>query len=200
MSYQPQIGEARVFHLLSPFSRLAVENAIYTCRSLRSANEMIAMNEALYDTIYKPLAITVENYQSDMADNVTIVGLQAGTGEWIYVPHTYVERAPTIEGVEYVPVVMGISLGPVPNYYSLDVIKSGMTQLVKGILGVTPEIKAVIPGHRVLLSNDTHDRLEAARVAIKAENEEPTVEELKNQIELHQAKIQQLEEYIKSTL
>lgn len=42
---------------------------------------------------YEPFNIDLEIYQDDLKNNVKIASLQAGIGEWIYVPCSFISEA-----------------------------------------------------------------------------------------------------------
>ncbi len=163
MAYKPNQGDAGFFNLKAPFSGLINPDSLYTCQSVRSINDYIASGESVYDKYYAPLKISDDEYQQDIADNVCIVGLQAGIGEWVYVPTSYILTAPINNGVKYIPVVMGISLGPIPDDYNLEAIKQQMLDIALNTFGVEAEVKGAVVGSPKWLTNEEHELLEVAR-------------------------------------
>lgn len=163
MAYKPQQGQSGQFKLMSPYDFLLTPNTVYVCQSVRSINDYIAQGESVFDKFYGPVGVTTDQYQQDVADNVCIVGLQAGTGEWVYVPHSFIEAAPSDNGVKYIPVVLGVSLGPVPDQVNLEPIIQQCKALVESTFGIVPDVKGVLVGSPKWFTNEEHELMEAAR-------------------------------------
>lgn len=163
MSYKPSIGDSGFFKLKAPYSVLVADETLYTCQSIRTINDFIAAGESVYEKFYLPLSVSVDQYQQDLVDNVYITGLQAGTGEWVFVPSSFIEAAPSSNGVKYIPVVVGISLGAIQDAFNLEAIIAQFKDIVINTLGVTPEVKGVVVGSAKWMTNEEHDLLEAAR-------------------------------------
>lgn len=163
MSYKPNIGDSGFFKLKTPFDVLVTDKTLYTCQSIRTINDFISSGESVYEKFYSPLKIPVEQYQQDLVDNVFITGLQAGTGEWVFVPSSFIESAPNNNGVKYIPVVVGVSLGAIQDTFNLEAIIAQFKDIVITTLGITPEVKGVVVGSPKWLSNEEHEMVEAAR-------------------------------------
>lgn len=163
MSYKPSIGDSGFFKLKAPYSVLVADETLYTCQSIRTINDFIAAGESVYEKFYLPLSVSVDQYQQDLVDNVYITGLQAGTGEWVFVPSSFIEAAPSSNGVKYIPVVVGISLGAIQDAFNLEAIIAQFKDIVINTLGVTPEVKGVVVGSAKWMTNEEHELLEAAR-------------------------------------
>ncbi len=163
MSYKPSIGDSGFFKLKAPYSVLVADETLYTCQSIRTINDFIAAGESVYEKFYLPLSVSVDQYQQDLVDNVYITGLQAGTGEWVFVPSSFIEAAPNSNGVKYIPVVVGISLGAIQDAFNLEAIIAQFKDIVINTLGVTPEVKGVVVGSAKWMTNEEHELLEAAR-------------------------------------
>src|SRR5574343_232964 len=118
--FTPLVDSAGTFQLKAPFDNLMTTDAIYVCRSIRSINDYLALGENVFEKFYEPLDIDLEIYQDDLKNNVKIASLQSGIGEWIYVPCSFIEAAPSLNGVKYVSLVLGISLGAIPDSMNLE--------------------------------------------------------------------------------
>lgn len=166
MAYRPIIGDSGFFTLKEPYSVLLTPTTLYTCQSVRTVNDFIASGESVYEKFYAPLKVSGDEYQQDLAENVLIVGLQAGTGEWVYVPSSFIVDAPTSNGVKYIPVVLGISLGAIPDAYNLEGIIKQVTDIVTNTLGITPEVKGLVVSSPKWLTNEEHELLETSKKAL----------------------------------
>ena len=202
MAYSPKIGEEGVFDVAAPFDKLLVPRVIYTCRSLRSFNELLAENVNIFDRVYAPVGADAEGYQQDATENAIYVILQAGSGQWAFIPQKYIRGAPSLDGVRYMSVVMGIGLGPLPDDMKLDDLIDRITEIVQREIGVDPQIKAVIPSQPVLISQDEHVRTEQAREQHRAEfrQGDPTYDELKQQLADAKEFNKKMEEALKAHL
>lgn len=200
--YTPRIGDSGVFTLKEPFQILVTPQVIYTCRSIRTINDILATGVQVYEKYYQALGVSEATYLDDAANNVCIIGLQAGTGEWIYVPETYITAAPNTSGVKYSSIVLGVGLGAIPDELNLEGLISTISEIVYESIGVQPKIKAVLVSQPAFIDHDKHDRLEQARKAKITNNE--TLFAKSNRLATEndelQSKIKQLEEYIKKTL
>lgn len=163
MNYKPIIGDSGFYKLKDPYKVLLTPATLYTCQSVRTINDFIAGGESVYDKFYAPLKVSTEQYQQDVADNVYIVGLQAGTGEWVFVPNSFIDGAPLSNGVKYIPVVIGVSLGAIPDAYNLESIIKQFKDIVISTLGVEAEAKGVVVGSPKWFTNEESELLEAAR-------------------------------------
>src|SRR5574343_115292 len=163
MAYKPQLGEMGFFTLISPYDVLLTPKTVYTCQSARTLNDFISSGDSVYDKFYAPLGVSNEDYQRDLIDNVVIVGLQAGTGEWVYVPSSFIAKAPDNTGVKYISVVLGVSLGAIPDEYNLDSVIAQFKDVVKSTLAIDPEVKGVVVGAPKWFTHEEHELIESTR-------------------------------------
>ena len=163
MAFKPNPGQSGLWKLLAPYDVLLTPNTLYTCQSVNSINSFISKGESVYDKYYGPLDVSDDQYQQDVGDNVFIVGLQAGTGEMAYVPSSFIETAPSDNGVKYIPVILGISLGAVPDQVNQEPIIQQCKDLVEASFGIVSEVKGVVVGSPKWMTNEEHELMENAR-------------------------------------
>ncbi len=200
--FVPQIGAVGVYTLAAPYDSQLTPQVAYTCRSLRELSDIAAAGETIWERYYEPLGVSQEAYQQDLADNVCIVGLHAGTGEWVYVPSSFIVKAPDINGVLYSPVVLGVSLGAIPDTYQLDGLISRIESMVEATIGIKPTIKGMLISQPALISYEESERLEAVRQAAITDNESDysKLQQALSALALTQSKLQQLEAWVKNNL
>lgn len=200
--YTPLIDSAGTFKLKSPYDQLLTKDTVYVCRAIRSINDYIALGENVYEKFYEPFSIEIEVYHNDLKNNVKIASLQAGIGEWIYVPCSFIEEAPNVNGVKYVSVVMGVSLGAIPDTLNMESIIEQFKEITASTVGVESEVKAVMVGHPNFISHEDHVRLEGIRNGkiSSSKSDKFLIQQLMREIELKDVKIKELEKYIKSTI
>lgn len=198
MSFVPSIGMSGVFELRTPYAGLVTPKALYTVRSLRTINDVLAAGEKPFEAYYQSVGLDKIAYERDFKLNTIIVGLQAGTGEWIYVPQTYVARAPNTSGVRYATIVLGVNLGPIPDAFNLEAVKAEVSDVIVKNLGVVPEIKGTMPGQPSIITQDQHEQLERARVAKKTQFAPTSVRvtQLEAELSVANRKIRELEAWI----
>lgn len=163
MAYKPTQGQSGLWKIKAPYDVLLTPNTLYTCDSVQSIRSFIASGVSVYDRYYGPLGVSDDQYQQDVADNVVIVGLQAGTGEQAFIPASFIEGAPSSNGVKYIPVVLGVSLGAVPDSVNLEPIIQQCKDLVESTFGIVPEVKGVMVGSPKWFTNEQHELMENAR-------------------------------------
>ena len=202
MAFTPDIGQSGIYKLVFPFDVLITPKVVYTCRSLRTINDILAAGEEIFDTYYKSIGLTKTDYERDAKANVCIVGLQSGTGEWIYVPTSYIELAPNMNGVKYTSLVLGVSLGPLPDKFNLEGLIAIFKDATTATIGVTPEVKGIVVSQPAILSREEHDRLTLARTEKITQNrtDYSRVREQTQLITQLNAKIEALEKYIAEKL
>jgi hypothetical protein len=198
----PGIGMSGLFILQDPFHQVLIPQVSYTCRSLRTLSDIAAAGEQIWERFYQPYNVPIDLYQRDLANNICIVGLQAGTGEWAFVPESFITAIPDPNGITYTPVMLGVYLGAVEDTFSLSSITSEIESLIQATIGVKPQIQGVVVGQSVILSHEEHNRLIAARAALKTSDESDYARAQRLQTQLTEAteKIAQLSEYIKARL
>ena len=198
----PSIGMSGLFEFKEPYHTLLIAQVSYTCRSLRTLSDIAASGEQIWERYYEPYGVTVEAYQQDLANNVCIVGLQAGTGEWAYVPESFIASIPDPNGIAYTPVMLGVYLGAVEDTFALDGITTQIESVVQATLGVKPQIRGAVVGQSVILSHTEHERLLASRASLKTskESDYARAQRLQTELSAAQEKIAQLSDYIKNRM
>lgn len=197
--YTPRIGDSGIYTLKEPFNILVTPQVTYTCRSIRTINDILATGVLVFDKYYKPFGITEAVYLEDLTNNICVIGLQAGTGEWIYVPESYIVSAPQAAGVKYSSIVLGVGLGAIPDELSLEALTASIKDVVYASIGVEPKIKAVLVSQPAFISHEKHERLELARKAkiTMQETDFAKSKRLQEEVTSLQTKIKELEKYIK---
>ncbi len=196
--YTAKIGDSGIYTLKEPFQALVTPQAVYTCRSIRTINDIIASGELVFEKYYQPLGVVDSQYKQDVQNNICIIGLQAGTGEWIYVPESFILSPPITNGVKYSSIVLGVGLGAIADELNIE----GLVEKIKGIvtdtLGIEPNIKAVLVSQPAYIDQDKHLRLEEARKAkIKVtETDYAKAKRLEVENEQKTLKIKELEKWI----
>lgn len=162
----PTIGSSGYFVLRSPFDSLILTGERYTCKAVRKMADFITNNEKPLDDIYIANGLTEVQYQEDLKNDVVIVSLQAATGHWVYVPATYINTLPLVNGIPYRTLMLGVSLPALPADRDLSHLEVSVKNLVTDSLGVLALTKFVETSKVVLIDSDKHRLTEATRAAV----------------------------------
>lgn len=198
----PTIGMKGVYSLKAPFDQLLIAQAEYTCRAVRQLNDFVLNQEDPLTTIYLANGLTEVDYQLDLSEDMVIVSLQAGVGQWIIVPGRYVLGYPDTGGVPYHGVLLGVNIGAMPVNADLSVLESSISNLVYDQIGLRPHISPVQISNVTLVPYEDHTALLTARQArvTMQLSDSGRVAALQQQLDSALTRIQVLEKYIKDRL
>lgn len=198
----PPIGAAGKFGVSAPFSSVVDSNTHYECKAVRRFVDIINLGVDPYAEYYVPNEISEQKYQEDYTAGACIVSLMSSAGVWVYVPTTYITSYPSLGGVSYTAVLLGISLGAIPDFLDLSAVKSKIVDVVKDYIGVTSSVTEVQVSASRNLSYNDHNALEVARQANIAgsKTDYALYLEQKNLVQTLQTQLTQLQEYIKNNL
>lgn len=202
LSILPVIGSSGFYELAAPFDVEVVDKIEYTCKAIRRISDYLANNEDPKASIYDAYEIDEAVYEEDLSKDTYIVSLQSRKGHWLYVPSRYILSYPSVNGIPYRSVMLGVSLPPLPVSQDLTAILSDIKDLVENSLGVSVAVRQVETSMNVLVDYSVHEAtqqernihiegrstLYARNVALREEND------------LLIQKVASLENYIKSNL
>lgn len=198
----PEIGAKGIYGVLPPFDTKVKATTEYTCMAVRSIIDIEAQAEDAFTLYYKPLGLTETKYSEDKKAGICIVSLQAGRGNWVYVPTNYIKTYPGSNGVRYTGVLLGAALGAIPDTLDLSILNTSISNVVYDTIGIRPVIKTVVVTPPALILNEDHEVLEAARVAniTTRKSDKNKLLDAENLIATLKTKITSLENYIKANL
>lgn len=163
----PLMGAAGIYTLSAPFDKDLLPNTQYTCVSIREMVEIVnGGGDPFGDYYATPHSIDKSTYTADLANGVSIVGLQAANNSIVYVPSSYLAAYPDGGGVPYRVVVLSINMGAVPDSLDLSPIEQKIMDDVQDIIGVTSTVQSVVVSNVTLLDTATAQGLETARQAL----------------------------------
>lgn len=163
MNLIPPIGASGLYKLIAPYSTMINTNISYTCMAVRKLSDIIAMGKDPFKTYYEPYGLTDTQYESDLNSGVCIVSLQSSSGIWAYVPSSYIESYPQVNGVPYTSIALMVHLGALPDSLNLNYVVNTVKDVVTSVLGVAPEVQTVVTSPTSMISQDNHMAAEAAR-------------------------------------
>ena len=166
MALIPPIGTAGIYDLKAPFSARLQPKVSYKCEAVRKLSDIIEEGVDPYEEFYLPVGLSETAYQADLLNNACIVSLQSSSGHWVRVPTTYINSYPNINGVPYRGMVLGVELGPIPEYLDLAAVKVAVSNVIRDVLGVRPTVKEVAITSTQNFSQNDHDVLEGTRASL----------------------------------
>lgn len=140
---------------------------VFKCVAIRGFDDLVALGIDVFKTYYEPKGLTTTEYTADKSVSATIVTLESDTGDFIYIPDTYIASYPDQTNVVCQHVVLSVSLGVLPDYLDLSFVSQQIGNLVSDVIGVTPEVKTNIAASSGLLTPEQFHVLEAARNAAR---------------------------------
>lgn len=157
LSILPVIGSSGYYELAAPFDTEVVDKVEYSCKAIRRLSDYLANNEDPKKSIYDIYEIDEAIYEEDLNQDTYIVSLQSRKGHWLYVPSRYILSYPSVNGVAYRSVMLGVSLPPLPVSQDLTAILEDIKDLVEHNLGVNVTVKKVETSLDVLVDYDLHE-------------------------------------------
>ena len=202
MQLIPQIGSVGRFTFKEPYDKITLPETKLSCQSIRKLTELLARNEDVFEIHYKPYGLTEADYTKDLEDDVSLVSLQAETGNWFHVPSSYLLAYPNTNGVSYTRIVLGVGLGAVSDRMDLSGLTASITAMIYDQLGITCEIKPVAVSQSTIISYEDHDKIEEIRkskVKLFKSDSALLVEAVRDR-DTAFAKIKELEDFIKRNM
>jgi hypothetical protein len=107
-----------------------------------------------------------------------------------------------MNGIVYRAMMMGISLGALPDTMKLDALKTALSNLITDTLGITPTIKEIVVSVPSIVNKEDHDLIEAARLAkiVVMTSDAAKLNQANQDLDRARTKIAELENYIKTKL
>jgi len=202
VSLVPQIGASGIWTLLAPFDRMLTPNTNYSCRALRTIDDLLADGIDPYGKYYNPTGTPIDRatYEADVAAGVQIVTLMSASGTPAYVPSTYIQSYPAAGGVPYAVVCMAVQIPAIPESLDLGPCKTQILSIVKDTLGMDATITEVQLTEVTLIDQATSQRYEAARQAniTNSTTDNAKLIAAQNALAAAQQQIALLEAYIKN--
>lgn len=162
----PPINTSGIFTLYTPFT--LPTGVVYRCDAIRTFKELAKRGIDVFSTYYSPANLAESIYNEDAELGASIVTLVSATGEFYYVPNTYIQSYPGSAGVRYARKILVVELGLIPSTIDLDYFLPIMQDLVKKNIGVENTPSFVVAPYTGTVSHDQHVTLEASRrVAIQ---------------------------------
>lgn len=157
----PPINTTGFYKVYQPFILSA--DLTYRCDAIRSFTELAKRNIDVFKTYYQPHGISETEFGNDVSRKASIVTLVSSEGEFVYVPNSYIEAYPGMEGVAYQRTVLMVELGPLPATIELEYMLPRVNDLVTKATGTSATARYVAVPLESPITHDQHHQLEDAR-------------------------------------
>lgn len=151
------VGYVGGINFLSPLEKVIDVTLSYEITSVTRITEVFLNGTQPLETIYKPLGLTQENYNTDFINNIFIIGLKSVKGTDIfYVPESYTNGYSDATKIEYVGKVLAINIGLVPVKMDLSNLFFRLKETVKEYTNLDVEVSYIENSAIEMVSKEEH--------------------------------------------
>lgn len=195
----PPIGSSGTYVLSTPFDTKVPAATQLTCKAVRRISDYLSSSEDPKTLCYINNGLTQDNYNEDAVEDMDIVSLQSGEGQWLYVPAKYIVSFPLSNGIPYRSIALAVNLPQLPVSQDISDMLTDISNIVRDHIGVVPAIDTVETSRVIQVDSTKHDVSQAARRLVQNNKSDRTkVIEANILIGKLSTKIQELEEFIKN--
>ncbi len=198
----PSIGSKGVYRLAEPFNTL-IKDIAYTCIAVRRLTDFIIAGRDPKVLYYTKHGIDDSIWDRDSSDpEVCIITLRSDSGQFVYVPSTFILSYPNLNGVPYTTRVLGINLGAIPDSMDLSPLYNSISNLIRDKIGINSTVKSVAISNTKLKTKEEHDTFENARLQLvqSSQTERSRIIELEALVDKLKQTNNALEQYIKDNI
>lgn len=196
----PVVGSSGFYEFIAPFDAASINGIEYSCRAVRRISDYLANNEDVEKNVYTTNNLPASVWDEDSKNDAYIVSLQSKSGHWLYIPYRYIASYPSVNGIQYRTVMIGVSLPSIPVIQDLSAVEADVKDLVEHALGLSVVVKHVETSRIVMVPYDKHVAKEQERNVIRATQSTYTAKmvKLRSENDALLAKVRELETYIKA--
>lgn len=174
-----------------PFSSMVQEKVIYTCIATRSFREIEAEGQSVFDLIYRPVGLTVTDYETDRLNAVIIVTLEQEEGPNFMVPSSYILDYPVVVSEGFSRLVLAVELGLMSDKVSIEGLKEKMQEAVVDTIGVENAVVEIFKApYAGVITPEMAELMEANRKSLLKTGVTAYSENKRLTTELEKAKLQ----------
>ncbi len=196
----PTIGSSGHYTASAPFDSVVQSTVVYTCQSVRSIQDLLSNDEDPFGTIYQSIGLTQADFNTDVTDDVLIVGLSFGSSGWLNIPNRYFTSYPVTNGVEYQSKALSVNLGTLPTNLDLTNLISDVSAIVQSSIGIVTTPTALETSTKVVIDYTLDQANTASRLANVTDTKSYKDKYLETVTEVNGLVVQitALEDYIKA--
>lgn len=195
----PPINSFGAINLKAPYTSAVAANTPYTVASIRTLKDIAISGQDPYELYYEPAGVSRADYASDLERGVVILTLLPLSGDPVYVPNSYLDKAPDASGIPYYTVLVGVNLGVLPASMSLAYFMNAVKELAHDLIGVNDApVQSSVVSNALLLPLEDANTIEAARKAVMATvvTDRAKLQASEAARQKAEAKVRELENYI----
>lgn len=135
----PPLHAKGLYTLSSPWQ--LPPGVVYECIAIRSFNDFVDKGVDVVSKVYTPVGLTSAEADADREAGANIITLVSGTRPMVFVPDSYIESFPALDGVPFSQTILSVSLGAIPDDFNLMHVQQEVSAAVTAALGITPIVK-----------------------------------------------------------
>lgn len=196
----PEVGTTGRYKLKGKLTNLLEPNRSYECIAVRKIRELEMLGVNILEEFYLPIKLTQEDLNEDIRKDASIVSLKTSNGTVTRFPNTYLTHYPSMQGIKYSVVGLGVNIGALPTSFDLSDIQQEIKELVLNRLGLRAQIRVLTLSPEEYLNHEDHQRVEQDRlskVRVKSNVQLALEQEQEKNLKLSQY-VRELETYIKN--
>ncbi len=171
----PPINTSGLYTVYTPYT--VADNTVYRCTAIRTFDVLISNSIDVYTEFYLPFDISTDDYNLDLDMSASIITLVASDGTFLYIPNTYIESYPGMNGLDYNRKLFVMDLGLLPLDLSVENMMEDVVEVITNVVGVSATCEYVEVPYIQSITQEEHVQLEATRAsAIK--NHTPSAERI----------------------
>lgn len=165
MNILPVVGSSGFYEFQPPFNVESEGRVEYTCIAIRRISDYLANNEDVQKDIYDAREISPDIWEEDLKADSYIVSLQTRNGHLIYVPYRYITSFPSINGVPYRTMHVGIALPAMPVTQDFTALTDELKSVTEHLLGVNCVVRMVESSKVQIVPFEDHEQAIQQRIA-----------------------------------
>ena len=160
----PKIGSRGKYLLKEPFQ--CDKDTIYTCESVGSISEFKTSNKIdVLTTFYLDKGLSETDYLYAIENNIKIVTLNSGSGQFLYIPDNFIEKLPDQGYIPYQQKIISVNLGLLPQSINIDETLNKIKSIVSQTLNVDTDPKIHVYDSRRFVSWEQSEQMEQVRLS-----------------------------------
>lgn len=159
----PPINTRGLFTVFSPF--VVQMTTVYRCTAIRTFDVLITQGIDVFEKFYTPLELSEDIYTEDFDMRASIVTLVSSEGEHLYIPNTFIESYPGMNGLDYNRKLFVMDLGLLPSHLSVANMIPDVVEVIAKVVGVSATCEYVEVPYIQSITQAEHVQLESSRLS-----------------------------------
>lgn len=122
----------------------AAEGVSYECIAIRTFADIYKLGVDVYTTYYERVGLIDGkdgfSFSNEAKVEANIITLKGTDGSVLYIPDTYITKIPDASLIPYSEVILGISLGALPDDLNIEDVKEDIEEVVGNRINIRPTI------------------------------------------------------------